>query len=455
MDVAALVIRQKEYYNSGKTRSLETRRHHLRALYEGIRRHETDIFAALQADLNKSEVETYTTEIGYALKEISFLMKRLPALMKPQRVKTPITHAGSKGRIIPEPYGVTLIIAPWNYPFQLAIAPLVGAIAAGNTAVMKPSELTPNVSKVLARIIGELFHPDHIAVIEGGVEVSTELLKQPFDYIFFTGSVAVGKIVMEAAAKQLIPVTLELGGKSPCIVHEDAKLDVTARRIAWGKFINAGQTCVAPDYVYVHQNVKEKLLGELRKAIQEQFGARPLENKEFVRIVSERHFGRLASFLQDGTIVVGGKTDASRLVIEPTVLDHVSWDDAVMQEEIFGPILPVLTYSDLEDVVRTVNAHPKPLALYVFTENEQVQQTVVERISYGGGCVNDTLYHLASPYLPFGGVGESGTGSYHGEQSFRSFSHYKSVLYQSTKWDLKLRYSSSKRALKYIRKLLK
>jgi aldehyde dehydrogenase (NAD+) len=285
--------------------------------------------------------------------------------------------------------------------------------------------------------------------------MSTELLKQPFDYIFFTGSVAVGKVVMEAAAKQLIPVTLELGGKSPCIVHEDARLDVTARRIAWGKFINAGQTCVAPDYVYVHQNVKEQLLRELQKAIQEQFGMRPLENKEFVRIVSERHFQRLASFLQDGTIVVGGETDASRLMIEPTVLDHISWDDAVMQEEIFGPILPVLTYSDLEDVVRTVNAHPKPLALYVFTESEQVQQNIVERISYGGGCVNDTMYHLASPYLPFGGVGESGTGSYHGEQSFRAFSHYKSVLYQSTKWDFKLRYSSSKRALKYIRKLLK
>ncbi|MFB9762474.1 aldehyde dehydrogenase [Ectobacillus funiculus] len=455
MDVAELIIRQKEYYNSGKTRSLETRLHHLRVLYEGIQRHEADILGALQADLNKSEVEAYMTEIGYALKEISFLMKRLPSLMKPQKVNTPITHAGSKGKIIPEPYGVTLIIAPWNYPFQLAIAPLVGAIAAGNTAVMKPSELTPNVSKVLARIMDELFHSDYIAVVEGGVNMSTELLKQPFDYIFFTGSVAVGKVVMEAAAKQLIPVTLELGGKSPCIVHEDARLDVTARRIAWGKFINAGQTCVAPDYVYVQQNVKEQLLRELQKAIQEQFGVRPLENQEFVRIVSERHFQRLASFLQDGTVVVGGETDASRLMIEPTVLDHISWDDAVMQEEIFGPILPVLTYADVEDVVRTVNAHPKPLALYVFTESEQVQQKIVECISYGGGCVNDTMYHLASPYLPFGGVGESGTGSYHGEQSFRAFSHYKSVLYQSTKWDFKLRYSSSKRALKYIRKLLK
>ncbi|PEA56033.1 aldehyde dehydrogenase family protein [Bacillus pseudomycoides] len=455
MTIASIVERQKSYFYSGKTRGIEERKKQLRALYESIQRYESEIFEALKLDLNKSEHESYTTEIGYTLKEISFLIKNLPKWSKPKRVKTAMTHIGSKGRIIPEPYGVTLVIAPWNYPFQLAVAPLVGAIAAGNTVVLKPSELTPNVSSVLAKMLTELFPPEFVAVIEGDAQVSTALLKEPFDYIFFTGSVGVGKIVMEAAAKQLTPLTLELGGKSPCIVHKDAKLDVTARRIVWGKFLNAGQTCVAPDYVYVHSSIKDQFIEEMRKAVHEQYGEKPLQNEKYVRIVSGRHFERLCSFLRDGQAVVGGNYDPDKLLIEPTVLTDVSWNDAVMEDEIFGPILPLLEYENIEDVIATVQSHPKPLALYVFSEARDVQKQVTQSISYGGGCINDVVYHLATPYLPFGGVGQSGLGSYHGEQSFQTFSHYKSILSQSTAFDMKIRYSSTKSALKFIRKLLK
>ncbi|MEH7462844.1 aldehyde dehydrogenase [Bacillus thuringiensis] len=455
MTIASIVERQKSYFYSGKTRGIEERKKQLRALYESIQRYESEIFEALKLDLNKSEHESYTTEIGYTLKEISFLIKNLSKWSKPKRVKTAMTHIGSKGRIIPEPYGVTLVIAPWNYPFQLAVAPLVGAIAAGNTVVLKPSELTPNVSSVLAKMLTELFPPEFVAVIEGGAEVSTALLKEPFDYIFFTGSVGVGKIVMEAAAKQLTPLTLELGGKSPCIVHKDAKLDVTARRIVWGKFLNAGQTCVAPDYVYVHSSIKDQFIEAMRKAVHEQYGEKPLQNEKYVRIVSGRHFERLCSFLRDGQAVVGGNYDQDKLLIEPTVLTDVTWNDAVMEDEIFGPILPLLEYENIEDVIATVQSHPKPLALYVFSEARDVQKQVTQSISYGGGCINDVVYHLATPYLPFGGVGQSGLGSYHGEQSFQTFSHYKSILSQSTAFDMKIRYSSTKSALKFIRKLLK
>ncbi|MFI8705752.1 aldehyde dehydrogenase [Bacillus sp. NPDC077411] len=455
MTIASIVERQKSYFYSGKTRGIDERKQQLRALYESIQRYESEIFAALKLDLNKSEHESYTTEIGYTLKEISFMIKNLSKWSKPKRVKTAMTHIGSKGKIIPEPYGVTLIIAPWNYPFQLAIAPLVGAIAAGNTVVLKPSELTPNVSKVLAKILTELFPSEFVAVMEGGAEVSTALLKEPFDYIFFTGSVGVGKIVMEAAAKQLTPLTLELGGKSPCIVHKDAKLDVTARRIVWGKFLNAGQTCVAPDYVYVHSSIKDQFIEEMRKAVHEQYGEKPLQNEKYVRIVSRRHFERLCSFLEDGQAVIGGNYDQDKLLIEPTVLTDVTWNDAVMEDEIFGPILPLLEYDHIEDVITTVQRHPKPLALYVFSEERDLQKQVTQSISYGGGCINDVVYHLATPYLPFGGVGQSGLGSYHGEQSFQAFSHYKSILSQSTTFDMKIRYSSTKSALKFIRKLLK
>ncbi|WP_242309963.1 aldehyde dehydrogenase [Bacillus cereus group sp. BfR-BA-01331] len=455
MSISSIVNKQKEYFYKGHTRSVETRKNNLQKLYEGIQRFEGEIFQALKLDLNKSVHESFTTEIGYVLKEISFQMKHISSWSKPKRVRTALTHFGSKGKVVPEPYGVTLIIAPWNYPFQLAIAPLVGALAAGNTVVLKPSELTPNVSKVLTRMLGELFPEELVSVVEGGVEESTALLKEPFDYIFFTGSVGVGKVVMEAAAKKLTPLTLELGGKSPCIVHKDAKLDVTARRIVWGKFLNAGQTCVAPDYMYVHSSVKEQLIEALRHEIAEQYGKDALQNDNYVRIVSERHFERLCTFLQDGKPVIGGNYTKETLHIEPTVLTNVTWQSAVMEDEIFGPILPIIEYDKIEEVIETIQHHPKPLALYVFSEDRKVQKKVTSNISYGGGCINDVVYHLATPYLPFGGVGSSGLGSYHGEQSFRTFSHYKSILSQSTAFDMKIRYSSTKSALKFIRKLLK
>ncbi|MDA1649963.1 aldehyde dehydrogenase [Bacillus cereus group sp. TH160LC] len=455
MNISSIVNKQKEYFHNGHTRSVEVRKNNLKKLYKGIQRFEQEIFQALKLDLNKSGHESFTTEVGYVLKEISFQLKHISSWSKPKRVRTALTHFGSKGKVVPEPYGVTLIIAPWNYPFQLAIAPLVGALAAGNTIVLKPSELTPNVSKVLTRMLEELFQEELVAVVEGGVEESTALLKEPFDYIFFTGSVGVGKVVMEAAAKQLTPLTLELGGKSPCIVHKDAKIDVTARRIVWGKFLNAGQTCVAPDYMYVHASVKEQLIEALRHEIAEQYGKEPLHNDNYVRIVSERHFERLCRFLQDGQVVIGGNYKKDTLHIEPTVVTNITWQDAVMEDEIFGPILPIIEYDNIEDVIDTIQQHPKPLALYVFSKDKGVQKNVTSNISYGGGCINDVVYHLATPYLPFGGVGSSGLGSYHGEESFRTFSHYKSILAQSTAFDMKIRYSSTKSALKFIRKLLK
>jgi aldehyde dehydrogenase (NAD+) len=455
MSISSIVNKQKECFYKGHTRSVETRKKNLQKLYEGIQRFEGEIFQALKLDLNKSVHESFTTEIGYVLKEISFQMKHISSWSEPKRVRTALTHFGSKGKVVPEPYGVTLIIAPWNYPFQLAIAPLVGALAAGNTVVLKPSELTPNVSKVLTRMLGELFPEELVSVVEGGAQESTALLKEPFDYIFFTGSVGVGKVVMEAAAKKLTPLTLELGGKSPCIVHKDAKLDVTARRIVWGKFLNAGQTCVAPDYMYVHSSVKEQLIEALRHEIAEQYGKDALQNDNYVRIVSERHFERLCTFLQDGKPVIGGNYTKETLHIEPTVLTNVTWQSAVMEDEIFGPILPIIEYDKIEEVIETIQHHPKPLALYVFSEDRKVQEKVTSNISYGGGCINDVVYHLATPYLPFGGVGSSGLGSYHGEQSFRTFSHYKSILSQSTAFDMKIRYASTKSALKFIRKLLK
>ena len=437
MSVSSIVNKQKAYFYNGYTRSIEVRKNNLKKLYEGVQRFEEEIFQALKLDLNKSVHESFTTEVGYVLKEISFQLKHISSWSKPKRVRTALTHFGSKGKVVPEPYGVTLIIAPWNYPFQLAIAPLVGALAAGNTIVLKPSELTPNVSKVLTRMLEELFQEELVAVVEGGVEESTALLKEPFDYIFFTGSVGVGKVVMEAAAKQLTPLTLELGGKSPCIVHKDAKIDVTARRIVWGKFLNAGQTCVAPDYMYVHASVKEQLIEALRHEIEKQYGKEPLHNDNYVRIVSERHFERLCTFLKDGKTVIGGNYKKETLHIEPTVLTNVTWESAVMEDEIFGPILPIIEYDNIEDVIDTIQQHPKPLALYVFSEDKGVQKKVTSNISYGGGCIS------------------RGLGSYHGEESFRTFSHYKSSLAQSTAFDMKIRYSSTKSALKFIRKLLK
>ncbi|KON88319.1 aldehyde dehydrogenase [Sporosarcina globispora] len=452
---ADLIQKQRNFFTQGKTKDVTYRMEALGRLRLLIKQHEQELMDALKADLNKSEFDAYLTEIGILLEEIRFTMKHLKKWTKPRKVKSTIAQIGSKSYIYPEPYGVALIIAPWNYPFQLAIAPLIGAIAAGNCAILKPSELTPQTSALLSKMISNHFPEEYISVVEGDAETSTALLKEKVDYIFFTGSVPVGKIIMEAASKNLTPVTLELGGKSPCIVHEDANLKFAAKRIAWGKYINAGQTCVAPDYMYVHTSIKEEFLSELSQAIHELYGEDPITSGHFTRIVSEKHFIRLTTFLTNGTTIYGGGHDLSSLSIEPTVLSNITWADEVMQDEIFGPILPVLEYDDLSRMIDDVTARPKPLALYIFTENEGVQNQILSSISFGGGCINDTVYHLSSPYLPFGGVGESGIGAYHGKGSFEVFSHEKSILKQTTRFDLPFRYPTTKNALKKVKMFIK
>jgi aldehyde dehydrogenase (NAD+) len=450
-----LIQKQREFFMQGKTKSLSFRIERLNQLRNLIKSNEKVLMDALKQDLNKSEFDSFISEIGIVLEEIRFTINNLKNWAKPRRVKTSLTGLGSKNYIYPEPYGVALIIAPWNYPFQLAIAPLIGAMAAGNCAVIKPSELTPRTSITLKNIINENFPNDYISVVEGGVETSTALLKEKFDYIFFTGSVPVGRIIMEAASKHLTPVTLELGGKSPCIVHEDANLKLAAKRIAWGKYINAGQTCVAPDYLYVHKRVKDEFLRLFKESISELYGVEPIQRGDFTRIVSERHLQRLTTFLKNGTIYYGGKHDLNKLMLEPTVLVDVSWEDEVMQDEIFGPILPVLEFEDLSSMISKINSRPKPLALYTFSSSQDVQNYILDNVSFGGGCINDTVFHLSSPYLPFGGVGESGIGAYHGKGSFDVFSHEKSILKQTTLFDLPFRYPNTKNALKKIKWFIK
>ncbi|PRS01782.1 aldehyde dehydrogenase family protein [Bacillus atrophaeus] len=453
--IPSIISRHQAFFTAGHTRSIKARLDALRNIKQAIKTYEADVLSALYQDLHKSEHEAYTTEIGIVLKEISFVMKRLRKWAKPKKVKTPLTHIGSQSVMIPEPYGTVLVIAPWNYPFQLALSPLIGAIAAGNTVIVKPSEYTPAVSAVLSSIIRDVFPPGYVTLVEGGPDTSTALLKQPFDYIFFTGSVSVGKIVMEAAAKQLIPVTLELGGKSPCIVHKDADIKLAAKRIVFGKFTNAGQTCIAPDYLVVHEEIKSEFVKEMQHIIGEFFGHQPELNPAYGKIVSERHFQRLIGFLNDGIPLTGGKADHKHHKIAPTVLDQVKDEAPVMQEEIFGPIFPLFTYRSTDEVIAMVNARPKPLALYLFTNHKTVEQHILENISFGGGCINDTLMHAATPYLPFGGVGESGIGRYHGFDSFKTFTHKKSILKQTNRFDLAFRYPSSKNGLRLIRKLLK
>lgn len=450
-----LIEKQRAFFLQGQTKSVSFRLEMLSKLRNMIKTNEQLLMDTLKQDLNKSEFDSYISEIGIVLEEIRFTMKNLKGWVKPKRVKSSLTGIGSKNYIYPEPYGVALIIAPWNYPFQLSIAPLIGAIAAGNCATIKPSELTPRTSSLIEKLISEHFPKEFIAVACGGVETSTALLNEKFDYIFFTGSVPVGKIIMEAASKHLTPVTLELGGKSPCIVHEDANLKLAAKRIAWGKFINAGQTCVAPDYLFIHKRVKDEFLQLFRDAITDLYGENPIDRGDFTRIVSERHFNRLTSFLSNGSKYFGGRFDQTKLIIEPTVLVDINWEDEVMSDEIFGPILPVMEYEELDSVVAQIRKRPKPLALYTFSESIEVQNFILNNLSFGGGCINDTVFHLSSPYLPFGGVGESGIGAYHGKGSFDVFSHQKSILKQTTMFDLPFRYPNTKDALRKIKMFIK
>lgn len=448
--------KHREFFYTGKTRDLEFRLKQLDNLKKAILRNESEIIDALNKDLGKSEFEAYTTEVGILLDSIGFAIKNLRKWARPKRVKTPITHFGSKSYIYFEPYGTVLIIGPFNYPFQLIFEPLIGALEAGNCAVIKPSTFTPNVSKVVSKIISETFDEKYVSVIDGRREVTTALINSPFDYIFFTGSVEVGKVVMEAAAKNLVPVTLELGGKSPCIVDKSANLETAAKRIAWGKFLNVGQTCVAPDYLLINKEVKESFIELIKKYIKEFFGENPKESKDYGRIINERHANRLVGLIDKGKVILGGEYDLEKLYIAPTIMDRVTWQDKVMGEEIFGPILPVIEYENIDDAIKMINGQPKPLALYIFTEDGRVEERFIKNCSFGGGCVNDVITHLATPYLPFGGVGNSGIGSYHGEMSFKTFSHSKSILKKSTSIDMKFLYPPyNSKKMKLIKKFLK
>ncbi|RMG13325.1 MAG: aldehyde dehydrogenase family protein [Planctomycetota bacterium] len=453
-DISQQVSSLRAAFDTGRTRPLAWRRTQLRALAELCRREEARLLDALRADLGKPEFEAYTAEVGFLVGEVQHTLKHLRRWTRPEKVSTPLLNFKGRSAVHREPLGVVLIIGPWNYPIQLLLAPLVGALAAGNCALLKPSEVTPTCSALIAELVPNYLDADCVAVVEGGVPETTELLAQRFDSVFFTGSTRVGRIVYEAAAKHLTPVTLELGGKSPCIVDRDVDLEVAARRIVWGKFFNAGQTCVAPDYVLVDRVQEEALLDAMSRTIEAFYGSDPLESPDLARIVNERHFERLVAFFADGDVVVGGRSDRESLRIAPTILRGVSPDAPVMGEEIFGPVLPVLPVDSMREAIDFVRARPKPLALYVFARDRAVADRVLSETSSGGACVNDTVSHLVPPDLPFGGVGASGFGAYHGRATFETFSHRKSVFDRSTRVDLRLRYPPYEGALKWVKKLL-
>jgi aldehyde dehydrogenase (NAD+) len=455
LDAGALVAGLRKTFASGRTRSFEWRRDQLRAMRRMLVERESDFVDALAADLGKPPTETYATEVGFTIGEIDYTLRRLRRWMRPRRVGTRLVTKPSRGSLVHEPLGVVLVIAPWNYPVQLLLAPMLGAIAAGNCVVAKPSEVTAHTSAALARLIPEYLDTECIAVVEGGVSETTALLDQTFDHIFYTGNGAVARVVLEAAAKHLTPVTLELGGKSPTIIDDTANLEVAARRVAWGKFLNAGQTCIAPDYVLVAKPVADRFVEQVRTAIANFYGADPKASADYARIVSDRHWKRLVGLLGSGTAVIGGEADESTRYLAPTVLRDVAPDAPVMQEEIFGPILPVLTVDNVDQAIAFVNERDKPLALYVFSDSGDVQRRVLDSTSSGGACVNATMYHVAVPKLPFGGVGPSGVGAYHGEKSFETFSHTKSVLRKGVRPDPALAYPPyTKKKDRLIRRFL-
>lgn len=447
---------KKQFFRDGFSRSTMYRIGALRALEASIINHQEEIISALEKDFGKHKFETYLTEISQALSAIKYMYKNIRRFSSPKIKLGNMSTPFSAGKIYPEPYGVVLIISPWNYPFLLAIEPLVGAIASGNCAVIKPSELSPNTSEVIHKIISECFEECYISVVQGGPEVSQELLNLKFDYIFFTGSTRVGKIIMKKAAENLIPVTLELGGKSPCIVDETANLRMAAKRIAWGKFINAGQTCVAPDYALVHEEAYEAFLELLREETEKLYGSNPLENKDMASIINLNNFERLQKLLYSGKVYFGGNNNFKDLKIEPTVLVNVKEDSVIMQEEIFGPILPVIKYSKYSEIKQIILDKDPPLALYIFSNNKKFIKNIIEQIPYGGGCVNDTIVHLSNDKLPFGGVGASGIGKYKGKASFDTFTNYKSVLFSNKTVDIKLKYPPyTDKNYNFIKKFMK
>ena len=450
MEMNVIVEKQKAFFEKNRTKSYEFRQKALLRLKRTILYYEKEIEEALKQDLGKSDFEAYMTEVGMTLSELNYVEKHLRSWIKKRSVLTPLAHFPAKSFEVPEPYGTVLIMAPWNYPFMLCMEPLIGAIAAGNCCVIKPSAYAPQTSAVIKKFLSGIFPEEFVAVVEGGREENIALLEQKFDYIFFTGSKAVGKIVLEKAAKNLIPVTLELGGKSPCIVDETANLKLAAKRVVFGKYLNCGQTCVAPDYLLVQEDVKDKFLEYLKYWIDKMFGVEPLKNQDYPKIINEKHYERIMKLIEGETIVKGGYGNKKRLFIAPTVLDHITEKSPIMQEEIFGPVLPVLTYRCLKEAEDFIKKGEKPLALYLFTGKKQREQKILQEISFGGGCINDTIIHLATSRMRFGGVGASGMGCYHGKRSFDTFSHTKSIVKRYQEIDLPIRYqpyTSGKRKL--------
>ncbi len=440
MEFEAMVSRQRAFWNTGATRSVEWRLIQLKKLEQALEEREEALCAALKADLGKAAYESWLCEIGMTRGELRFARKHLKKWTAVKRRSSALALFPAASRVVPEPYGTVLIMSPWNYPVQLTLVPLVSALAAGNCAVVKPSAYAPNVSRVVAELLGDIFPPEYVSVVQGGRAENAALLEQDFDYIFFTGSPAVGKTVMAAAAQHLTPVTLELGGKSPVIIAPDANIPLAARRIAWGKFLNAGQTCVAPDHVYIPQSLRNAFVKELAGQIHQLYGADPLTGPDLPKIINEKHFNRVAGLMGSGKTAVGGRTDPETRRIEPTVLVDVAERDAVMQEEIFGPVLPVLTYDSLDDLIARQQKKARPLALYLFTGDRALEKRIVAALPSGGVCVNDTVIHLASPHVPFGGVGNSGMGACHGRTGFDTFTHYRTVVRRGG-LDLPMRYA--------------
>ena len=438
---------QRRFFQSGATLPVDFRIAMLRKLYTTIKKYEEDINLALKSDLGKSEFEGFMCETGLVLTEISYMIKHTAKFAAKKRVPTPLAQFASSSYKKPSPYGNTLIMSPWNYPFLLTIDPLADAIAAGNTAIIKPSAYSPATSAMIEKIISECFPSKYIAVITGGRKENAALLEKKFDFVFFTGSSSVGKEVLRHTAETLTPAVLELGGKSPCIVDSTSKLKLTAKRIVFGKYLNCGQTCVAPDYILCERSIKDELVKEICKQIKKQYGKNPLNNPDYGKIVNEKHFNRLLGLIDENKVVLGGTSNRDTLQIEPTVMDNVTWEDAVMQEEIFGPIMPILTFEDFDEIFPLLADRPKPLALYFFSENKKHIREITERCSYGGGCINDTIIHLATSEMGFGGVGESGMGSYHGKDGFDAFSHTKSIVDKKTWMDLPMRYHPYKKVI--------
>lgn len=447
-----ILKKQRDFFNSQATKPVEFRIKMLKKLQNAILFNEELIYQALKSDLNKSQMEAYLTEVQIVLAEIKLAIKKVKKWQKPKRVPTPLTHFGSSSYVYSEPFGVVLILSPWNYPFQLAIAPLVGAIATGNCAVLKVSKSSVNTSNVIDKIIKETFDEEYICCT-GDAYSYDEILSQKYDFIFFTGSENVGKIVMEAASKNVTPLVLELGGKSPCIIDSDANIELAAKRIAWGKFLNSGQTCVAPDYVMIDKSVKADFIKAIQKHIALMY-QNALQNENYPGIINVHHFDRLSALIANEKSKIGGKTDAIKRKIEPTLFTQASHDDAVMQEEIFGPILPIISYDRIEEVIEILKNRPKPLALYLFSDNKQVTKTILSSVSFGGGCVNDVVMQIASHYLPFGGVGSSGMGCYHGKYSFDLFTHKKGIVKSNSFLDIPLRYPPYTKGKKSIIKML-